>query len=150
MTTKRSTHWIKLPMMNVYVWILRVILTKEKILSFSNYNGRICNFLQKCTAQVKALGQHINMPRHTGCGTLTKRHKDFPSNFVKYSPSPKTFQRKLKACLLIRPIQLHCVTLSVLYYEMFSLNSRKFGFTIDWLGRDLFACQYKMLSLPTE
>jgi hypothetical protein len=62
---KRNTCWIKLSMMNqcVYIYILRILNMKDKILLFSTYNVRI----QLLT---KIHGTPENLWQHTVCGTL--------------------------------------------------------------------------------
>jgi hypothetical protein len=42
----------------VYMCVLRNLITKDKILPFSNYNARICNFLQRFAAHLKSLAAH--------------------------------------------------------------------------------------------
>jgi hypothetical protein len=42
--------------MNQCVCVLRILITKNNILPFSNYNVRIYNFLQKFAAHLKPCG----------------------------------------------------------------------------------------------
>jgi hypothetical protein len=40
----------------IYIYILRILITKDKILPFSNYNVRIYNFLYKFAEHLKPCG----------------------------------------------------------------------------------------------
>jgi hypothetical protein len=47
---------MKLSMMNQYVCVLRIPITKDKMMFFSNYNVQVYNSLQKFAAHLKPCG----------------------------------------------------------------------------------------------